>query len=101
MMKQIFILAKMLFATSGTAIAQDVALKTNLLGWATTSLNAGVEVGIAEKQTAQLFATINPWKFSRDRKVRFWNVEPEYRWWTSEAVSSDCTLLPANTTSRT
>ena len=63
MMKQIFILAMMLFATSGTAIAQDVALKTNLLGWATTSLNAGVEVGIAEKQTAQLFATINPWKF--------------------------------------
>ena len=69
MMKQIFILAMMLFATSGTAIAQDVALKTNLLGWATTSLNAGVEVGIAEKQTAQLFATINPWKFSRDRNL--------------------------------
>ena len=29
MMKQIFILAMMLFAASGTAIAQDVALKTN------------------------------------------------------------------------
>ena len=57
MMKQMFILAMMLLATSGTATAQDVALKTNLLGWATTSLNAGVEIGIAEKQTAQLFAT--------------------------------------------
>ena len=83
-MKQIFILAMMLFATSGTAIAQDVALKTNLLGWATTSLNAGVEIGIAEKQTAQLFATINPWEFSGGKKVRFWNVEPEYRWWTCQ-----------------
>ena len=78
-MKQMFILAMMLLATSGTATAQDVALKTNLLGWATTSLTAGVEIGIAEKQTAQLFATINPWEFSGGKKVR----------------------LPANTTSRT
>ncbi|WP_297153670.1 DUF3575 domain-containing protein, partial [uncultured Prevotella sp.] len=36
-----------MLATSGTATAQDVALKTNLLGWATTSLNAGVEIGTA------------------------------------------------------
>lgn len=33
----IFVLAMMLLATSGTVKAQDVALKTNLLGWATTS----------------------------------------------------------------
>ena len=86
MMKHIyiFVLAMMMLATSGTATAQDVALKTNLLGWATTSLNAGVEIGTAEKQTVQLFATINPWKFSGDKKVRFWNVEPEYRWWTCQ-----------------
>ena len=68
MMKQMFILAMMLLATSGTATAQDVALKTNLLGWATTSLNAGVEIGIAEKQTAQLFATINPWESQGARR---------------------------------
>ena len=81
-MKQIFIfgLAIMLLTTSGTVKAQDVALKTNLLGLVTTSLNAGVEIGMAEKQTAQLFATINPWEFSGGKKVRFWNVEPEYRW---------------------
>ena len=80
----IFVLAMMLLASSGVAKAQDVALKTNLLGWATTSLNAGVEVGIAEKQTAQLFATLNPWEFSGGKKVRIWNVEPEYRWWTCQ-----------------
>ena len=80
----IFALAMMLIASSGTVKAQDVALKTNLLGWATTSLNAGVEIGTAEKQTVQLFATINPWKFSGDKKVRFWKVEPEYRWWTCQ-----------------
>ena len=80
----IFVLAMMLLVSSGAAKAQDVALKTNLLGWATTSLNAGVEVGIAEKQTAQLFATLNPWEFSGGKKVRIWNVEPEYRWWTCQ-----------------
>lgn len=80
----IFVLAMMLLASSGAVKAQDVALKTNLLGWATTSLNAGVEVGIAEKQTAQLFATLNPWEFSGGKKVRIWNVEPEYRWWTCQ-----------------
>lgn len=71
MIKHIYImvLAMMLLASSGAAKAQDVALKTNLLGWATTSLNAGVEVGIAEKQTAQLFATLNPWEFSGGKKV--------------------------------
>ena len=35
----------MLLTTSGSVKAQDVALKTNLLGWATTSLNAGIEIG--------------------------------------------------------
>lgn len=73
-----------LLATTGTAKAQDVALKTNLLGWATTSLNAGVEIGTAEKQTAQVFATLNPWTFSGEKRVRIWNIEPEYRWWTCQ-----------------
>ena len=39
-MKHSYILgmAMGLLATTGTVKAQDVALKTNLLGWATTSL---------------------------------------------------------------
>ena len=77
-----FGLAMMLLTMMSNANAQDVALKTNLLGWATTSLNAGIEIGTAEKQTAQLFATLNPWEFSGGKRVRIWNVEPEYRWWT-------------------
>ena len=98
----IFVLAMMLLASSGAAKAQDVALKTNLLGWATTSLNAGVEVGIAEKQTAQLFATLNPWEFSGGKKVRIWSRNTAGGHASaSEAASSECMLLPANTTSRT
>lgn len=77
-------MAMMLLTTSESVKAQDVALKTNLLGWATTSLNAGLEIGIAEKQTAHVFATLNPWTFSGSKRVRIWNVEPEYRWWTCQ-----------------
>ena len=63
-------MAMMLLTTSGSVKAQDVALKTNLLGWATTSLNAGIEIGTAEKQTAQVFATLNPWTFSGSKRVQ-------------------------------
>ena len=58
--------------------AQEVALKTNLLGLATTSLNAGLEIGTGRKSTFQLFGALNPWKFSGDKKLRYWNVMPEY-----------------------
>lgn len=41
--------------------AQEVALKTNLLGLATTSLNAGLEIGTGKKSTFQLFfVALNP-----------------------------------------
>lgn len=77
-------MAMMVLATSASVKAQNVALKTNLVGWATASLNAGVEIGTAEKQTAQVFATLNPWTFSGEKRVRIWNIEPEYRWWTCQ-----------------
>lgn len=64
--------------------AQEVALKTNLLGLATTSLNAGLEIGTGRKSTFQLFGALNPWKFSGDKKLRYWNVMPEYRWYTCQ-----------------
>lgn len=51
--------------------AQEVALKTNLLGLATTSLNAGLEIGTGRKSTFQLFGALNPWKFSGDKKLRY------------------------------
>lgn len=64
--------------------AQEVALKTNLLGLASTSLNAGLEIGTGKKSTFQLFGALNPWKFSGDKKLRYWNVMPEYRWYTCQ-----------------
>lgn len=64
------------------ASAQDFALKTNLLGWATTSLNAGAEWATGTRHSMQVFGTMNPWTFNDGKRVRFWNVMPEYRYWT-------------------
>lgn len=63
------------------AHAQNVALKTNLLGWATTSLNAGAEVKIAKKWTLDLSASYNPFTFSNNSKIKHIAVVPEARYW--------------------
>jgi hypothetical protein len=60
----------------------QVAIKNNVLYDATTTPNIGVEVGVNDKTTAQLFYGLNPWKFSDTKQMRHWVLMPEYRWWT-------------------
>lgn len=43
--------------------AQKVAVKSNLLYDATTTLNLGLEVGLARKWTLDVPFNYNPWKF--------------------------------------
>lgn len=69
-----------LLVSVASASAQ-VALKTNLLGWATTTVNAGLEAGLSRHSTVSVTGYLNPWNFARDRHFRFWNVQPEYRYW--------------------
>ncbi len=65
-----------------SCMAQDVALKTNTLGWvAGGTINAGVEVGTGRNTTLQLHWAMNPWTYPGDRRARFWNVTPEARYW--------------------
>ena len=52
-MKQTFIKSAMLLlilSTATTRVQQEVALKTNLLGWASTSANAASKSARARKQ---------------------------------------------------
>ncbi len=86
-MKQTFIKISYVAAAdpfNGNDASAGGRSKTNLLGWASTSANAGIEIGTGKKTTFQLFGTLNPWKFSGDKKMRFWNVMPEYRWYTCQ-----------------
>ncbi len=64
--------------------AQQVALKTNLLYDAATTPNLGIEIGVGEKHSVQVFYGLNPWKFGHGDDVKFlkhWVVNPEWRHW--------------------
>lgn len=61
--------------------AQDIGLKTNLLYWATTTPNIGLEMQAGRRHTAQLFYGLNPWTFDNGKKLRHWVLQPEYRYW--------------------
>ena len=60
---------------------QNVALKTNIIYDATTTVNAGVEFSFAPKWTMDISANYNGWDFSDNRKWKHWLVQPEIRWW--------------------
>lgn len=66
------------------SFAQEIAVKTNAAYWATTTLNAGLEVGIAPKMTLDLTGTYNPFQFRHNKKIRHWAVQPEWRYWTCD-----------------
>ena len=64
MIRHILILAFLVIAAALPAPAQNVAVKTNALYWATTTPNIGVEASVGKKHSLQLFYGFNPWKQS-------------------------------------
>lgn len=64
--------------------AQDIALKTNALYWLTTTINGAAEISIDKRWTLELSAAYNPWTFKDDKKMRFWLVQPEAKYWLCE-----------------
>ena len=63
------------------AVAQKVALKTNLLYDATSTMNLGFEFGLSPKWTLDVSGNYNPWTFSKNKKWQHWLVQPEARYW--------------------
>ena len=68
------------------AKCQEVALKSNLLYDVFATLNAGVEVGLADRWTLDVSANYNGWTLSHDRKWKHWLLQPEARYWLSRVV---------------
>ena len=86
----LIIVAALLMAmvgTAGTANAQKVAVKSNLLYWATATPNLGVEVALAERWTLEVAGGYNPWTLQRENnhKAKHWLVSPEVRYWFCES----------------
>lgn len=82
-MKKI-ILFLALFACGGltTASAQNWAVKTNLAYWATTTINLGTEVALGQRITLDIAGAYNPFTYGENKKLLFWGVQPELRFWT-------------------
>lgn len=66
------------------ATLPKVALKTNLIYDATTTINLGMEFGLAPKWTLDVPFNYNAWKFGNDMRLRHWGVQPEVRYWFCE-----------------
>lgn len=67
--------------------AQVFALKTDVSGWATTSMNIEPEVKLGDRSTLALGVSYNPWTFSSNKKWKHLRVQPEYRYWLCRAFS--------------
>lgn len=82
----LFIVWVALFLALGCKVAhgQNVALKTNLLYWATTTTNLGIEVAVSPKVTLNADVAYNPWTFNDDKMMHLLLVQPEVRYWLCE-----------------
>ncbi len=78
----LFLCVATVFATRLSA--QEVAVKSNTLFWLTASPNLGLELAVGNKVSVELAAAYNPWTFKGDRKMRFWLVQPEMKYWFCE-----------------
>lgn len=74
----------LILSSSFAAHAQKVALKTNLLYDATTTMNLGLEFALSQKWTLDISGNYNPWTFDNNQKWKHWAVQPEFRLWTCD-----------------
>jgi hypothetical protein len=90
--KRICLLVMMFTIAFAVARGQSIAVKSNLLYDATTTINLGLEVGVAPKWTIELPINYNPWQFPLtradgeqvERKIKHWMIQPEGRYWLCE-----------------
>lgn len=85
--------AALLIFQVSEASSQQFGLKTNALYWATGTVNIGAELAVAPKTTVELMATCNiPGLLyfgdkALNRKIWHWTVQPEIRFWSTEAFN--------------
>lgn len=77
------------FSLAGTltTTAQNLAVKTNALYWATATFNAAVETRLSTKWTLDVSAGYNPFTFSDNKKLKHFVIQPEARYWLCSPFS--------------
>ena len=63
-----------LLCNTANSYAQKVAVKTNLLYDATTTMNLGLEIGLGKKWSLDLSGNYNPWKFDYTATIIYHSV---------------------------
>ncbi|MDR1881196.1 MAG: DUF3575 domain-containing protein, partial [Prevotella sp.] len=86
----------LLAVAGGTVTAQQVsdsgrlsrlAVRTNLLYGATTTLSLGMEYRTGMRTSLALSVGYNPWTFGNDWKLKHYMLQGEYRYWFKEAFA--------------
>lgn len=81
-MKQLYLILILFFMQFAIPLnAQQTAMKSNVLFWAATTPNLGVEVGITERFTLDIGGAYNAWKFKNNMKLNLYLIQPEFRYW--------------------
>lgn len=75
------ILCIILLPFAAGAMAQDIAVKTNLIDDALLDINLGAEVALAPKWTIDVPVSFNAWTLSNQRRWKHWAVQPGARYW--------------------
>lgn len=100
MKKYLFIVVLLVVAFPAISFAQKAAVKTNLLYWATTTPNIGMEVRLADRYTLNLEGGYNPFTLDDskevNRKLKHFLITPEVRYWFCEAFNGHFVGINAN-----
>lgn len=81
--KRIALLFVAILAAAGTASAQNVGLKTNILSDGLLSPNLGIEAALSTHWSLDVSGQINFWTVNT-HKWKHWLVQPEARYWFCE-----------------
>lgn len=66
------------------ACSQSIAVKSNVLYDATGTFNLGGEIKCADDQSFSLSLNYNPWEFGNNKKMKHFQIQPEYRKWLDQ-----------------
>lgn len=80
LIRKLFFLLIVAFASTFGMRGQVVGLKTNLLYDAALTPTLGLEFGLAPKWSLDVSGSINAWTVN-DRKWKLWMAQPEARYW--------------------
>lgn len=85
-MNKIWLSLLLCVCMASTMYAQQIAVKSNVVYLATTTLNIGAEYAINKKFSVDLSGNFNGWNVG-DRSWQHWMIQPEGRYWLLESFN--------------